>query len=267
MAESIPMHSRNASTRLGGRAYAHHRDDDDTEQEYDRLRDLARSEASKRNACFDKAHQAYERGDGAEAKQLSNEGKSHAAKMEQYNKQASEYIFRANNSTDKVQDDTIDLHGQFVEEAEDILEARIRDAQARNQTHLHVIVGKGNHSVNHVQKLKPRVENLCQELGLQYRTEENEGRIYVNLQGHDIPHMPPPPASYSGGGYGGGAHHGGKQQQHHGGQAQHGQQHPRPPAQTGQPQEQQQQEDDKEKLKKKIINKLTKKLGDCCVVM
>lgn len=206
------------------------------------------------------AHEAYEQGDGAGAKQLSNEGKSHAAKMEQYNKQASEYIFRANNSTDKVPSDTIDLHGQFVEEAEDILEARIRDAQARSQTHLHVIVGKGNHSVGHVQKLKPRVEHLCQELGLQYRTEENEGRIYVNLQGHDIPHMPPPPSNYSGGGYGG------KQQQHHG-QAQHGQQHPRPPANAGQQQGEQQQEDGTEKLKRKVIEKLTKKLGDCCVVM
>lgn len=211
------------------------------------------------------AHQAYENGDGAGAKQLSNEGKAHAAKMEQYNKQASEYIFRANNSTDKVPDDTIDLHGQFVEEAEDILEARIRDAQARNQTHLHVIVGKGNHSVGHVQKLKPRVEHLCQELGLQYRTEENEGRIYVNLQGHEIPHMPPPPSNYHGGGYGGGAHHGGKQ--HHGGQPVHSQQHPRPPANTGQAQEQQQEEDGTEKLKRKVIDKLTKKLGDCCVVM
>lgn len=211
------------------------------------------------------AHEAYEQGDGAGAKQLSNEGKSHAAKMEQYNKQASEYIFRANNSTDRVPDDTIDLHGQFVEEAEDILEARIRDAQARSQTHLHVIVGKGNHSVGHVQKLKPRVEHLCQELGLQYRTEENEGRIYVNLQGHEIPHMPPPPSNYSGGGYGG-AHHGYPGAQHHG-QPQHGQQHPRPPAQTGQQQEEHQQEDGTEKLKRKVIDKLSKKLGDCCVVM
>lgn len=186
--------------------------------------------------------------------------------MEQYNKQASEYIFRANNSVEKVPDDTIDLHGQFVEEAEDILEARIRDAQARNQTHLHVIVGKGNHSVGHVQKLKPRVEHLCQELGLQYRTEENEGRIYVNLQGHEIPHMPPPPSNYHGGGYGNsGAHHGGGKQHH--GQPVHGQSHPRPPANTGHAQEEQQQEDGTEKLKRKVIEKLTKKLGDCCIVM
>ena len=58
--------------------------------------------------------------------------------MEQYNKQASDYIFRENNAPDRVDADTIDLHGQFVEEAEDILEARIRYAQQHGQTHLHV---------------------------------------------------------------------------------------------------------------------------------
>lgn len=45
------------------------------------------------------------------------------------------------------------------------------------------IVGKGNHSPHHIQKIKPRVERVCRELGLQYKTEENEGRIYVNLTG------------------------------------------------------------------------------------
>jgi DNA-nicking Smr family endonuclease len=84
------------------------------------------------------AHQAYERGDGAAAHQLSEEGKAHAAKMDQYNKQASDYIFRENNATGRVPDDTIDLHGQFVEEAEQILEQRIRYAQQNGQTHLHV---------------------------------------------------------------------------------------------------------------------------------
>ena len=58
--------------------------------------------------------------------------------MRQYNKQASEYIFRENNSMDRVAGDTIDLHGQFVEEAEDILEQRIKYAQSTGQTHLHV---------------------------------------------------------------------------------------------------------------------------------
>ena len=58
--------------------------------------------------------------------------------MEQYNKQASGFIFRENNAQDRVASDTIDLHGQFVEEAEDILEARIKYAQQQGQNHLHV---------------------------------------------------------------------------------------------------------------------------------
>lgn len=116
---------------------------------------------------------------------MSEQGKRHAAKADEYNKQASEYIFRENNAVGKVAGDTIDLHGQFVEEAEEILEQRIRYAQQTGQTHLHVIVGKGNHSPDHVQKIKPKVEEVCRELGLQYRTEENEGRMYINLQGGD----------------------------------------------------------------------------------
>jgi DNA-nicking Smr family endonuclease len=58
--------------------------------------------------------------------------------MDQYNQQASEFIFRENNAMDHVASDTIDLHGQFVEEAERILEERIRAAQQQGQSHLHV---------------------------------------------------------------------------------------------------------------------------------
>ena len=113
---------------------------------------------------------------------MSEQSKRHAAQADAYNKQASEFIFRENNSMGKVAGDTIDLHGQYVEEAEEILEQRIRYAQQQGQSHLHVIVGKGNHSPDHIQKIKPRVEQICQELGLEYYTEHNEGRMYVNLQ-------------------------------------------------------------------------------------
>ncbi|KAK0109805.1 hypothetical protein ONS95_002477 [Cadophora gregata] len=249
-------------TRLGGKAF-NHSSSGDAEAEYDRLRDLARQEAGKRSSCFDKAHQAYERGDGAAAHQLSEEGKAHAAKMDQFNKQASDYIFRENNAPGRVADDTIDLHGQFVEEAEDILEQRIRYARQNGQTHLHVIVGKGNHSVNHVQKIKPRVEQVCRELGLQYATEENAGRMYVNLTGapaimppagqqHGGYHGQQPQGGHQQGGYPGQQNHG--QQQHHGQQQQHGNQ------QNG-------QNDEMEKLAKKLLPKLLKKLDGCCVVM
>ncbi|KAL8786143.1 MAG: hypothetical protein Q9195_008347 [Heterodermia aff. obscurata] len=170
------------TTQLGGHAFNHNQSQH-AEAEYDRLRTLARQEHDKRSSCMDKSHNAYQRGDGASAHELSEEGKRHGAMMEQYNKQASDYIFRENNAVGRVDGDTIDLHGQFVEEAEDILEQRIKYAQSTGQTHLHVIVGKGNHSPNHIQKIKPRVEQVCQELGLQYSTEANAGRMYINLQG------------------------------------------------------------------------------------
>lgn len=43
--------------------------------------------------CFEQSHEAYSRGDGAGAKQLSNQGKEHQHKMESLNKQASDWIF------------------------------------------------------------------------------------------------------------------------------------------------------------------------------
>ncbi|KAH0559145.1 hypothetical protein GP486_004322 [Trichoglossum hirsutum] len=158
--------------------------------------------------------------------------------MAQYNKQASELIFRENNAEGRVDSDTIDLHGQFVEEAEDILEERIKYAQAHGQTHLHVIVGKGNHSADHVQKIKPRVERVCQELGLQYKTEPNGGRVYINLQGGpaDIPQQP----------HTGAPHHG----------------------EAGQQQQQQSQDDEVEHfVTKKVLPRIIRELKACCVMM
>lgn len=78
------------------------------------------------------------------------------------------------------------------------------------------IVGKGNHSPGHIQKIKPKVEQICQELGLQYATEENAGRIYVNLQGGPAVMPDHLKAKHGGGyhqGYGGGPGYGAQPQQ------------------------------------------------------
>ena len=130
-------------------------------------------------------------------------------------------------------------------------------------------MGQGNHSYNHIQKLKPRVEQICRELGLQYATEENEGRIYINLTGEPAPqHLAsqghqqqqhsqqpygtqPQYQQYDQGGYPG------QQQQSYGGYQ--GQQQ-----QYGGGQQQQNQEDEVEKVVKKLLPRLFK---SCCVVM
>jgi DNA-nicking Smr family endonuclease len=241
-----------------------HQSSGDSEAEYDRLRGLARAELAKKQSASSRAHEAYNAGDGARAHQFSEESKQHAAKVDQYNKQASDYIFRENNSVDRVPSDTIDLHGQFVEEAEQILETRIRAAQSQGQTHLHVIVGKGNHSPQHIQKIKPRVEQVCQELGLQYQTEQNEGRIYVDLTGAPVNNMPPPPSGY--GQAWGGQQHGGKPYQQHGQQQQGNQQY----GGQGQQQyggQQNNQNDEIEEVVKKVLPGIFRALKGCCIVM
>ncbi|KAI0879660.1 DUF1771-domain-containing protein [Hypoxylon argillaceum] len=231
------------------------------ETKYQNLRKKAEIEHAKKSDCMKRSHEAYERGDGAGAKQLSNEGKQHAAKADKLDLEASKLIFAMNNAN--ADGDVIDLHGQQVDEAIIILTKRIQEDQQDNQTHLHVIVGKGNHSVGHVPKLKPAVEDLFQQLGLQYKTEENAGRLYVNLQGDNVTHMPPlqtqPATQYAGHG---GQSHGGHQQQHYPAQQHHQPQHQQQQQQHygGQNQEEQQY-DEVEKLLTKLVKKY------CCTVM
>ncbi|KAJ4399156.1 hypothetical protein N0V85_006092 [Neurospora sp. IMI 360204] len=263
---AIPME------RLGDRAF-NHRTSVEIESEYDRLRAEARAEGDKMKRYYDEAHQAYERGDGAEAKNLSNLGKKHKAKRDALNKQAADFIFRENNHVERVAADTIDLHGLYVEEAEDILEARIRDAQARGQTHLHVIVGKGNHSAGGVRKIAPRVEQVCREMGLNFAAEENEGRIYVDLTGgrvDGLPGLPQQPAGYQPGG-GGGYQSEGRPNQYHGGgggeypgQQQHGHHHQQQQGQQHHQQGQQQNNQQEDDIWADLLGACFKK---CCVVM
>lgn len=130
------------------------------------------------------------------------------------------------------------------------------------------IVGKGNHSVNHIQKIKPRVEQVCRELGLQYATEENAGRMYVDLTGgpavmppahqyqqHQQQHQQQP--QYSGGG----GYPGQQQQQPQQYQQQQYNQY------NQQGQQQQGKQDDIEQLVEKVLPRVFRKLGQCCVVM
>lgn len=221
---------------------------------------------------MDRSHQAYQSGDGAGAKALSEEGKKHAAQMDKYNRQASDYIFRENNAINRVAADTIDLHGQFVEEAERILTERIRAAQSQGQNHLHVIVGRGNHSVNHVQKIKPAMEQLCREMGLQFATEENEGRIYVNLQGGAVdgaPPLPQQPSGHLGGYHGGNTNSGGYpgQQQSYSQQPHYQQQPQYQQQQQHQNQNQSNNNDVEAQIEQAVVKCLPRLLKQCCTIM
>lgn len=147
--------------------------------EYERLRGIAEHEANLRGQCFEASKRAYEQGNGQLAHDKSEEGKRHGANMEKANQDAALYVFRANNADSA--EDEIDLHGLHVEEAKFYTEQRIIACKQRRADHLHVIVGKGIHSVNHIQKLKPAIEDLCRRHQLEFNTEHNEGRIFVRI--------------------------------------------------------------------------------------
>jgi len=57
------------------------------------LRAQANQEGDAMARCFQQSHEVYTRGDGAGAKQLSNQGHEHQRKMESLHKQASDWIF------------------------------------------------------------------------------------------------------------------------------------------------------------------------------
>ncbi|KAK5629742.1 hypothetical protein RRF57_005457 [Xylaria bambusicola] len=244
---------------IGGKDF-NHEPDPRIEAEYKDLREQARDEDKQRNKCFKESREAYNNGDGARAKQLSNEGKKHGKESDDLDKKASDKIFKANNPEYKEGSplEVVDLHGQFVHEAVERVTDQIQTNQRHGLTHLHIIVGKGIHSVGHVQKLKPAIEDLCRNMGLHYEAEENAGRIYVDLQGDHVPQMPPlpPKPASQHAGYGE-QPYGGYQQNHYHDQQDYypGQQH------HGGQNQQEEQYDEIERL----ITKLFKKY--CCTVM
>lgn len=150
---------------------------------YLNLRNQARSEGDKMAQCFDQSHKAYAQGDGARAKQLSQEGNAHKANMERLNKQAADWIFMANNE-DSPQG-TVDLHGLYTSEALERTEQAVRQGQSQGWSEMRIIVGKGLHSKDHRQHIAPAVEKMMNDYRLEAHLDpRNAGVLVVNLRGN-----------------------------------------------------------------------------------
>lgn len=237
-----------------------HAPSSDIERQYDQLRDKAHAEDRLQKENVSKSQNAYNQGDGAGAKQFSQIARQHAENEARFHRQARDLIFRENNS--HLPGDTIDLHGLYVSEVEEVLETRIRAGQQRSEQHLHVIVGKGIHSAGHLQKIKPETERILNKMGLNYQTEHNEGRMYVDLTGGQVHNMPPPPSGWNDNwgkpahgnqnDYPGQPQHGGYNQGHTGGGGGHGQQN-------------QNQNQDQEV--EQVVKGCMKLFRGCCTVM
>lgn len=132
---------------------------------------------------------------------------------------------------------------------------RVEAARGRGEGYLHVIVGRGNHSVNHVTKVKPAVEKLCKEQGLQFEYDAgNDGKMTVSLGPGGQQQQQQQQGYQQGGRY---QNQNQQQQQHQ------QQQYP----QQQQQQQQQQPVNELEELAKKAAPVFIKKLQACCIIM
>jgi DNA-nicking Smr family endonuclease len=125
---------------------------------YIALRDSARHEGDLAQKCFAQSQNAYQAGDGARAHELSEQGKQHQARKRQIDGEARDWIFYQNNTDSSAGE--VDLHGLYVKEAVEKAEQAIAERQRRGDRTVHFIVGKGNHSVGHVAKIRPAIEDL-----------------------------------------------------------------------------------------------------------
>eukprot|EP00158_Paraphelidium_tribonemae_P001171 Partr_v1_DN24060_c0_g2_i1_m34717 putative SMR domain-containing protein len=143
-------------------------------------RDQAHQHAQLRGKAFEQSKKCHSRGDHKGAKSFSQQGHLEDEKMKEWNAKASDRIFEANNQSRPR--DEIDLHGLYVEEAKERVISRIDECKRKNVKELRVIVGKGLHSSNGIQKLKPAILELVQEHHLRCTIDpHNEGCLIVEF--------------------------------------------------------------------------------------
>ncbi|KAF8493627.1 hypothetical protein JB92DRAFT_2998371 [Gautieria morchelliformis] len=151
-------------------------------EHFKQLRTRANEEGDAMARCFKESKSAYEAHNGALAKELSNKGRAHQKQMNNLNAQASDWIFKANNTDSNPGE--IDLHGLYVNEAIIHSERAIQEAQSRGDSEIRLIVGKGLHSPDHVAKLEPAIKQLVQRYNLSAHLDDhNAGVLVVALNG------------------------------------------------------------------------------------
>lgn len=176
-------------------------------REYASAREEARGHARLRNACFQQATLAFLAGNKALAKQLSQQGKTHAEAMREAHGRASEEIFRARNPAAPAAVSAsaasasrragasggakrsggggsaggdastmfVDLHGLHVTEALSVLQQYVTHQQLLGYAPdsgyvLKICVGTGHHTKGAVgPRLPSAVQSFLQQCGIPFR--------------------------------------------------------------------------------------------------
>jgi len=151
--------------------------------EFNKHRANAQEHANLMKSSFDSSQREYQRGNKAEAKRLSDEGKRQKALMEKANADAVNAII-APQALDR--SDTIDLHGLHVSEStEQTLKFVQLQQKLRIFQHVFIITGQGHHS-HGVNKEHSPVREAVVELARQqnwafHQENNNAGKFVVSL--------------------------------------------------------------------------------------
>ncbi|CAD7933588.1 unnamed protein product [Amoebophrya sp. A25] len=182
---------------------------------YEAYRQEAHEAGDKMALYAEQSQQAWQRGDKGKASDYSKELKAARARMEKANCLAAIEVIRPQlqpratigNMPEKdeskgdykplvqmLQNSTwrypkLDLHGLYVREAEEVLEAFL-DTFSKNKTEKQVCVvfGQGNHSENHRAKIGPAVKGFLRRANLKFADDvtasgnhQNRGAVIVYL--------------------------------------------------------------------------------------
>jgi DNA-nicking Smr family endonuclease len=133
---------------------------------------------------------AYDAPRGPERDDLFRQANALKDQVEAAEDEAALHIFRVKNRG--YGDDQMDLHGLTVEAAEKFVNQRLDKVApyfSRNEGFvLSIITGIGNHSENHVAKIKPAIWELLRKRGFSHQMDDTGGIILVTgLEGSGVP--------------------------------------------------------------------------------
>ncbi|CAE7234214.1 unnamed protein product [Rhizoctonia solani] len=144
---------------------------------YQQLRERASKAGDSMSKSFEDAKKAFERGQKAKAKLLSQAGRKYQADMCRLNNEASRWVHEKLNSGDNK--DGVDLHGLYVQEAVDRAESAMKTAKKRGDEQLRLIVGRGSHSEGEKARIKPAIEQLLSRRRMDYSTDPRNAGVLI----------------------------------------------------------------------------------------
>eukprot|EP01095_Lingulamoeba_sp_RSL-Kostka_P009043 TRINITY_DN308_c0_g2_i1.p1 TRINITY_DN308_c0_g2~~TRINITY_DN308_c0_g2_i1.p1 ORF type:complete len:391 (+),score=155.55 TRINITY_DN308_c0_g2_i1:31-1203(+) len=145
-----------------------------TDEYYNKYRKDMEKHVQARNRLFKEAEEAFKRGDGALAKELSEQAKNEDKLFQKARLDSALKIFKAQNKGRSKSE--IDLHGLQVDEALFVVDNYLNKKKTPTLT---IITGKGLHSEGHKFKIGPALEEHLNQKNIPFTHEE--GKLVITF--------------------------------------------------------------------------------------